>query len=75
MKICITGGRYYSNRKFLFNVLDQIHRIHTISCLVNGGARGADTLASEWAMYRQIQLHIHFAEWKNIITKLALSEM
>lgn len=49
MKVLVTGGREFNERERLFEVLGQLHAGHKITHLIHGGARGADTLAGEWA--------------------------
>ena len=48
MRILVTGGRGYSNRNRLFAALDAIKNKHGISFVIQGGAKGADSLAKEW---------------------------
>ncbi len=54
MIVLVTGGREYKNRDFVFTSLDFLHARVTITKLVHGAARGADTLAGEWAMMRGV---------------------
>lgn len=54
MRILACGGRDYSDRDFVFLSLDRVHAKRGISCLIHGGARGADTLAGEWARDRGV---------------------
>lgn len=49
MKILVTGGREYADKRFLFAVLDRIHAQFKIDLLIHGAARGADALAGVWA--------------------------
>ena len=63
-KVLITGGREYSNRKYVFEYLDEFHKATPISLLIHGGATGADYLAGEWAKSREIPFKVYPAEWK-----------
>ena len=64
MKVLVCGGRDFSNRKKLFSVLNKIHRSKKISLLISGAARGADSLAEEWANENDVEKHIFPANWK-----------
>lgn len=54
MRILVTGGRDYSNQARLFAELDAIHAKRAISCLIQGRAKGADSLAELWCETRGI---------------------
>lgn len=49
MRVLICGGRDYAGRSKLSEVLDRLHRERPFTCLIQGGARGADDLARLWA--------------------------
>lgn len=60
MRVLITGGRSFSDREFFFRTLDQ----YAITEITHGGAKGADSLATEYAYANKgIILHIFPAEW------------
>jgi len=64
MRLLVCGGRDYDARFFLYSFLDAVHFVHgPIDVLINGGARGADTLAREWADHREIFVETYMAEW------------
>lgn len=69
MKVLVCGGRNYFNSNRMFAVLDRFHERFEITQIISGGKDGADGLAWEWAMMRQIQCVSTPAEWK----KLALA--
>jgi hypothetical protein len=52
LKIIVTGGRDYANAIRVREVLDAIDGNFGIARLAEGGARGADQWAREWAMDR-----------------------
>ncbi len=54
MIVLVTGGREYKNRDFVFTSLDSLHAHVTITNLVHGAARGADTFAGDWALARGV---------------------
>jgi len=55
----VCGGRDFRDRVLLFNTLDEM----AISCIVHGGADGADKLAGEWAIARKVPEVIVPAQW------------
>lgn len=55
MILLVTGGRNYENREELYQVLDKLHAERGFTYLVHGNARGADSLAHEWAVSRGVQ--------------------
>lgn len=70
MKILVCGGRNYSDAKFLFSYLDK-HFSHATEVITgaqrwprpNGTFIGADWLAIEWAISRQINFRGFPAKW------------
>jgi hypothetical protein len=47
VRILVTGGRDFQNKKALWDILDALNNIEAI---IHGKARGADRLAEEWAV-------------------------
>lgn len=65
MRVLVTGGRDYAEAKTVNSVLDHIHQTTDgITCIIHGGAKGADTLASHWALKNNIKEEVYFADWK-----------
>lgn len=73
MKILVCGGRDYSDYSELYEVLDTIHYNKPITHVVCGAQRtenddcpayGADWLAIEWAMDRQVNFSGLPAKWR-----------
>ena len=62
MLVC--GSRDYTDRKHLWDTLDQLHAITPIGLVIEGGARGADRLARAWAIARGIEFKAYPADWK-----------
>ena len=48
----------------LFRVLDKLARSVVVDCIIEGYAKGADTLAGEWALARNIHLLTYPANWR-----------
>jgi len=63
-RVLVCGGRHYSDRRTLFNALDELNSRATITAIICGGATGADSLALEWARARGIKSHTYLAFWK-----------
>jgi len=64
MRVLVTGGRDFGDRKLLFDVLDRLHATHGFKVLIHGDASGADRLSGEWATARGITVEAHPADWK-----------
>lgn len=62
-RVLVCGGRNYADREQLFRVLDTGHVADTISCIIHGAARGADTLAGAWALERGVLVETYPANW------------
>lgn len=63
-RIAVVGGRTFNNKKYMFFYLDRYREKYGISWIVSGGAKGADTLAEEYARSRQILgFSVFLAQW------------
>lgn len=63
-RVLVCGGRDYVDAKRVAHVLGCYHRYSPITCLIEGGARGADNLAYTWAQLHGIQTETYEADWK-----------
>lgn len=63
MRLLVCGGRDYSDVDFLEQSLDLVKRDHNIDVVIHGAARGADTLAGNWATKNNIPLEVYPAQW------------
>ena len=73
MRLLVCGGRNYADWDFLHTFLDRLEVLGGIRCgnavygpvhvLINGGAKGADTLAVRWAEERGIKVETYTAQW------------
>jgi YspA, cpYpsA-related SLOG family len=70
MRLLVTGGRNYNDRAFVFATLDRAHAKHRIALLIHGACcdrtgrlRGADGLAEEWAIAREVAYVGEPARW------------
>ena len=62
-KILVCGSRGFNDYKLLSSALDSINTTNHIDVIVEGGARGADTLAKEYAQERGIEVWEYGADW------------
>jgi hypothetical protein len=60
MRVLVCGGRGYSDRARVYEVLDGLVGV---TVLIHGGGTGADVLAGEWAMGRGVQVIEYMADW------------
>lgn len=63
MKILVCGGRDFGAKFIMFPALDKLHAQTPITCLVEGGAKGADAAAKEWARANNIPVVTVKADW------------
>lgn len=64
MRIIVCGGRNYDQKEIIFHELDKLHAANEITAVIQGGARGADLIAKEWAIARNIYCITYPAEWE-----------
>lgn len=63
MRVLVCGGRYFLDDVLLFRYLDDLHgRLH-VDVLIHGAARGADSLAGQWANDRTVPVEVYPADW------------
>ena len=63
-KIAVIGGRNFTDKFFLFGVLNHYYNRYGVDWVFSGGADGADTYAREWAKYKQVRGFTEFyAQW------------
>lgn len=63
MRVLVCGGRDYQDRDAVWAVLDSIHEATPIEMIYEGGARGADALAAQWAHARDVPRKTISARW------------
>jgi hypothetical protein len=64
--VLVCGGRDYRNRAYLYGVLDGLHMALKLTRLIHGDARGADSLADEWARSRDVTVTAFPADWETL---------
>jgi len=62
--VLVCGGRHYQNRYTLDQVLDDIHANYRIDLVIHGAAKGADSLAADWAFSRGVSVISCPADWE-----------
>jgi hypothetical protein len=62
MRLLVCGGRAYCDYRTLYAVLDEY--LGNVSCVINGGAAGADEWARSWAKENGVPLLTCCADWK-----------
>ncbi len=63
MRVLVTGGRSYSDKAYLWSILDG-YGPPEVSEIISGMAPGADTFAAEWAERFGFPLHKFPADWR-----------
>ena len=58
-RIIVCGGREFSDQAAVDGALDAVHKLKKITVLVHGAARGADSLAVDWAKRNGIKEEPH----------------
>lgn len=65
MRVIVCGGRDFDNVAFVWTCLDRLHAETPITALMQGGARGVDSLARDWARTKpEIQRFVCKADWE-----------
>lgn len=62
MKVLVCGGRDYGDRERVYAELDKLRP--SMSGLISGGAKGADTLAWDWGWKASFHCERFMADWK-----------
>lgn len=64
MRVLVCGGRRFANRAFLNHILNKVHAKRPVTCLIEGGAAGADAMGRFWAHGKGIQVVTCPADWE-----------
>ncbi len=62
-KVLVCGSREYGDAARLGGVLDAFHRATPITLVIEGGQRGADGLARQWAKSRGVPVQTFDPDW------------
>ena len=63
MRVLFYGGRDFHDQHKAFKCLDKIHNKIGITCIIQGEARGADTIGKRWAELNNIPHEDYPANW------------
>ena len=63
MRVLVCGGRDFEDVRLAMHTLDSWHAAQPISCIIEGGAEGADRLARRWAYAAGIGVDTYKADW------------
>ena len=63
MRVLVCGGRKYNNYINIEEELNQINRLNSIDCVIEGGYTGADNLAKQWAKTNGINVEEYKPDW------------
>lgn len=63
MKVLVCGGRDFSDGPSMWKALGEIDDAQGITTVIEGGARGADQYAYNWAAERFIRVEHFVADW------------
>lgn len=63
MRVLVCGDRNWSDVELLNRSLDTFHKELKISCVIEGEATGADTLARTWAQQTGVLVESYPANW------------
>lgn len=66
LRVLVCGGRDFTDRARLFREMDRIKATESIGLLIHGAARGADSMAGEWAKMRRVEVRAFPAEWERL---------
>lgn len=65
MKVLVCGGRNYQDEITVWRWLDALNSIHPITLVIQGGAKGADTIAYHWATEHHVITVTYPANWQS----------
>jgi aspartokinase-like uncharacterized kinase len=60
----VCGGRDFADLGAVWSQLDALHGLSGVRLLIQGGATGADDLASSWAQFNGVPQRKFPADWK-----------
>lgn len=68
-RVLVCGGRDYRNRALLNAVLDLMHTMCPIDCIIEGEMTGADLMGRAWAELHNIRVEKYPAAWDDLTVK------
>ena len=61
-RILVCGDRNWDDRDLIFDTLDEWNKLYNLT-IIHGGAKGADSMAGEWAIANHCPLLVFYADW------------
>jgi hypothetical protein len=66
-RVLVCGGRDFCDAARIWSVLDHyLREADNFSCVIHGAARGADSIAGEWAVARSLPVEAFPADWTGL---------
>lgn len=59
----VCGGRDFNDSHAVCRALDHVHAKREIRKILHGGAKGADSLAHQWATTAGVEVEVFAADW------------
>lgn len=72
VRLLVFGGRDFTDRVWLYRVLDDVDEEVGVAVLIEGEAAGADRLARQWAESRRIPVLPFRADWNDLTVEGAV---
>ncbi len=70
MRVCVCGGRNFTDRDYVYRMLDMCDHDATITVIIHGGYRGVDRISEGWdaariprAVHPRVKIVVYKAEW------------
>lgn len=64
MRLLVCGGRNFNDFEWMNEVLVWFTGSNAVEVIIHGAARGADSLAAEWASLANVPTKAYPADWK-----------
>lgn len=64
MKVLVCGSRNYTDFRTICRELDKLHATNPIALVIEGGAKGADTIARNWGGFHRVPVKTFPADWE-----------
>jgi hypothetical protein len=66
LRLLVCGGRDFDQRAVAYDILNRVHAKRRVVLVIHGAARGADTIARDWATIRGIRQRACPADWERL---------
>jgi hypothetical protein len=66
MKLAIVGSRCFNDYPLMEKTISELFKEEEIEQIISGGAKGADTLAEQWAKNHKKELRIIIPSWASL---------